>query len=329
MTAEVALLNKTAVALAADSAMTVLGTGKIYPANKLFALTRHHPVGVMIYNNAELMGVPWETIIKMYRQSIGANTKPSCRDYLLDFLDCIGKSPVCTGEQEIANLMRIASAAYARIAGAVDDDLRDLVSRQGRFSTRDESKAIRNAVEKRLAALQGTSVSQSMGGVNANQIARAHRSKLDECIDREFRDYSLSRAVRRSLHRIFTLTIKSAEPSGGHSGIVVAGFGESEMFPTLVEVTTEGMVAGKLKYEVRRETDIGREGTFASEELASMAEALINLTSLKRRVSLDQETVGGPIDIAIISKGDGFVWIKRKHYFDPALNPSYFYRQSL
>ena len=65
------------------------------------------------------------------------------------------------------------------------------------------------------------------------------------------------------------------------------------------------------------------------EELASMAEALINLTSLKRRVSLDQETVGGPIDIAIISKGDGFVWIKRKHYFDPALNPSYFYRQSL
>ncbi len=60
-----------------------------------------------------------------------------------------------------------------------------------------------------------------------------------------------------------------------------------------------------------------------------MAEAPINLTSLKRRVSLDQETVGGPIDIAIISKGDGFVWIKRKHYFDPALNPSYFYRQSL
>ena len=63
--AEIALLNKTAVALAADSAMTDLGTGKIYPANKLFALTKWHPIGVMISN---FMGVPWETIIKMYRQ---------------------------------------------------------------------------------------------------------------------------------------------------------------------------------------------------------------------------------------------------------------------
>ena len=59
------------------------------------------------------------------------------------------------------------------------------------------------------------------------------------------------------------------------------------------------------------------------EELADMAEALVNLTSLKRRVSLDQETVGGPVDIAVISKGDGFVWIKRKHYFDAELNPGY------
>jgi hypothetical protein len=34
--------------------------------------------------------------------------------------------------------------------------------------------------------------------------------------------------------------------------------------------------------------------------------------------------VGGPIDVAVISKGDGFVWIKRKHYFKPELNPGFF-----
>lgn len=59
------------------------------------------------------------------------------------------------------------------------------------------------------------------------------------------------------------------------------------------------------------------------EELAAMAEALVNLTSFKRRVSWDAETVGGPIDVAVISRGDGFIWIKRKHYFDPALNPGF------
>ena len=66
------------------------------------------------------------------------------------------------------------------------------------------------------------------------------------------------------------------------------------------------------------------------EGLAEMAEALVSLTSLKRRVSLDgslaAETVGGPIDVAVISKGDGLVWIKRKQYFSPNLNHRYFYR---
>ena len=59
------------------------------------------------------------------------------------------------------------------------------------------------------------------------------------------------------------------------------------------------------------------------DELASMAEALVNLTSLKRRVTPESETVGGPIDVAIITKGDGFIWIKRKHYFRIELNPQF------
>ena len=61
------------------------------------------------------------------------------------------------------------------------------------------------------------------------------------------------------------------------------------------------------------------------EELAEMAEALVNLTSFKRRVSMGEvETVGGPIDVAVISKVDGLIWIQRKHYFDPSLNPQFF-----
>jgi len=59
-------------------------------------------------------------------------------------------------------------------------------------------------------------------------------------------------------------------------------------------------------------------------ELASLAEALVNLTSLKRKVSLDVETVGGPVDVAVISKGDGLIWIQRKHYFKSELNHQFF-----
>ena len=56
------------------------------------------------------------------------------------------------------------------------------------------------------------------------------------------------------------------------------------------------------------------------EKLATMAEDLVNLASLDLQVTPKNETVGGPIDVAVISKEDGLVWIKRKIYFPPELN---------
>ncbi len=51
-----------------------------------------------------------------------------------------------------------------------------------------------------------------------------------------------------------------------------------------------------------------------------MAETLVNLTSFKRKVTMSKETVGGPIDAAVISRGDGFLWAKRKCHFPKELN---------
>ena len=63
------------------------------------------------------------------------------------------------------------------------------------------------------------------------------------------------------------------------------------------------------------------------DELSNLAESLIKITSIKRKVQSDLETVGGPIDVAIITRGDGFIWTKRKHYFDSDLNPQFFKRK--
>lgn len=67
--------------------------------------------------------------------------------------------------------------------------------------------------------------------------------------------------------------------------------------------------------------------TLPIEELALLAESMINITSVRRKVAIDQNIgmVGGPIDVAIISKGDGLIWLKRKHYFEGKYNPQYFY----
>jgi hypothetical protein len=61
--------------------------------------------------------------------------------------------------------------------------------------------------------------------------------------------------------------------------------------------------------------------------MAAVAKSLVELESLKERVTDSSESVGGPIDVASITKHDGFVWIERKHYFKSELNPRFFLRQ--
>lgn len=84
--------------------------------------------------------------------------------------------------------------------------------------------------------------------------------------------------------------------------------------------------AARDDYETKKFVDpiIDIVADLPKDELAARAESLVNLTSFKRRITAEAETVGGPIDVAVISKGDGFIWIKRKHYFQKDLNPYYF-----
>ena len=56
-------------------------------------------------------------------------------------------------------------------------------------------------------------------------------------------------------------------------------------------------------------------GALPQNELALMAETFVYLTSFKQKISQYAETVGEPIDVAVISKSNGFVWIKHKKYF--------------
>ncbi len=93
MTSLVAVLNSRAVALAADSAVTTrssVGGQKIYnTVNKLYTLSKYHPVGIMVYSNASVLTIPIETVIKSYRQErkdMSCTTLKEYCDHFKDFL---------------------------------------------------------------------------------------------------------------------------------------------------------------------------------------------------------------------------------------------------
>lgn len=51
------------------------------------------------------------------------------------------------------------------------------------------------------------------------------------------------------------------------------------------------------------------------QSMAALAESLIDLTGFHRILTFQQEGVGGPVDLAVINKADGFTWLNRKSWY--------------
>jgi len=434
MTAEIAIMNKQAVALAADSAITY--GPKIYnSANKLFVLSTKAPVGIMIYNNAEFLGVPWETLIKYYRNNILVDKRyDSLENYVKDFLRFIQTSneffPLKIQRKEFERniyekLTHIRKKALQNIKERFEAKKKDESIDKSQIN-----QIITETIDEIHKYLSGLDNLPNVSKIVIAKIRTSYGKIIRDNIKSIFSFVRISNTVKKQLEdiSIFVVT-KGVVPD--YSGIVIAGFGEKEIFPNLYcfhvisklngrlfveevqsinvnhdnaafirpfaqdempktfmegidptqrehimstiqenilynynesvidfishEISTKGINNFNLKaLENKLEAftkDVNTEleqdwqdyrqhehvnpvmeavGALPIDELASMAESLINLTSLKRKMSLNQmETVGGPIDVAVISKEDGFIWINRKHYFKPELNYQYFARKNL
>ena len=91
MTSEVVVMNRIGIALAADSVVSIYYNGVHKKRHdsvvKLFMLSEKHPVGIMVYNNASLLGVPWETIIKLFRKSLEDDGFETLEEYGLELIN--------------------------------------------------------------------------------------------------------------------------------------------------------------------------------------------------------------------------------------------------
>jgi nitrogen regulatory protein PII-like uncharacterized protein len=118
MTAEIVIMNKEAVALASDSAVTSIGRGgnKIFTsANKLFSLSKYNPVGVMVYGNAKIMDVPWEILVKAYRIQLDKKEFNNLEEYADDFVEYINNSRHLFPEDVQERYFKTAVESYFKI----------------------------------------------------------------------------------------------------------------------------------------------------------------------------------------------------------------------
>lgn len=427
MTAEIAVMNRIGVALAADSVVTVgRGPAKTYAsADKLFQLSQSAPVGMMFYGKGDFLRVPWETIIKMYRNRIGDRAFPRLEEYASDFMRFIGAERKLFPDNEQRTFVRIIAMNF--LSYLREKFVRSLRDRAATASSLDDAE-IKRLLTRLVREELGETRREPKCDHLPPKIAEAFRNRYRNVIAgarREiFETLPISQLARCRLAELVSevLVSKRLEESGLSSGVVVAGFGEREHYPALAQFTIYGMAGGRLLYSQERTRAVGgvsdgwlvpfaqtemvatfmegidprlksmmdestatlfervsaiilerlkarhpryarslenkigstlsrllgqfqedmREAcrhhfsgpvmemvaSLPKSELGAMAESLVNLTKFKRRVSKEEETVGGPIDVAVITKGDGFVWIKRKHYFPAELNPRFLARLS-
>lgn len=52
--------------------------------------------------------------------------------------------------------------------------------------------------------------------------------------------------------------------------------------------------------------------SFNIQDMSNMAESLISITNLHRHFSSSEESVGGPVEVAVITRGGGFQWVKHQ-----------------
>lgn len=148
MSAGICIMNRNAIAMAADSAVTVGDHAAIHnSANKLFSLSRIAPVSLIIYANATLMTVPVEIIVKQYKKQLGDRTFPQLSDYVDDFIGYIeNNSRLFRFEiTEQSYVMQLFCDLLVGTRGDYDNYTRAKKSACGRELTDSEKEEIRDA----------------------------------------------------------------------------------------------------------------------------------------------------------------------------------------
>lgn len=411
-------MNRLAVVLAADSATTVSGwvNGQreeryFKGANKIFQLSNAEPVGVMIYDSAEILRVPWELVIKSFRSRLGTTAFDDISGYAEAFFRFI---------QDDVKIFPLS----VRISTIRDASIQTCLAWIGEFSkngTNDFSiEDTNNFIDQQLASLENI---QFYDGISKDLVDEIYNATYEKLVS-EISDFLayIGKPGSVDLYRLaqagLLFSIKNPEKAFNTTGIVFAGYPNDSIFPTMVEYKFYGVVGSiSLFKQTRKEiidhdtpasissfaqtsmidtfsTGLGFEmyaaimnvigsrldgladqilgalgvevssfdqkaqlvqaasqgisdlildhvrnnhsiplwrviGSLPVDEMAGLAETLITLQSLKEKVTKPSESVGGPVDVAAITRTEGLVWIKRKHFFDPSLNTRYMLRQAM
>lgn len=423
MTAELGLLNKSNVILAADSAVTIGIHNKVFnTANKLFPLSNYEPVGIMIYNNSEWMGIPLEIIIKSYTKQLNETFFQTLEEYRDDFIKFIKLNfKKFINDEQIKEIIEFRLyEILQRLTEYLEEDVNELIDelqRKGEdFNLSEITENTFFEIIDKISKVKDD-ILPEFNEYSIEEFKLEYKKVIEEILPGFFTTIKIKKSpkfTQRIYKCIFHELICVFSDDEDFSGLVIAGYGNDEIFPSISEIKLGEIISNKLRYQVDDTETINNNNTalicpyaqrdmvdtfvkginpnfyesiqeilienikksiieikkeipnidegilnqkifsiipntirkidkvsfethtklivksisyLRKDDLIEFAENLIKLTSIKRKTSSELQSVGGPIDIAVITKHEGFVWIKRKDNIDKEFNSAYFNRE--
>lgn len=324
MTAEIAILNKSGIVLASDSASTI-GGNKVYnTAKKLFTLDSEHSVGIMVYGNAEFMETPWEIIIGQYRKKIGNITLKNIDEYCKSFLGFLNDQQYLKNQESQDRYIQLYSESVISAVFQETEDSVNFLMSQG--------QEVNNQIFIRL-------LKQAIGGIT-NSFDYPYTIEIDK-VEFENKYSSLfkhilfqissfeevSNAIFNDIKELIYHTIIRDNTFLSSTGIVIAGYGEDDIFPSLKSYRLYGFIMNQLKQSTYKAENIGNgpdkiQSTiipFAQDDVVNTVVQGIDpqLSLFLANKSNDFDEVGKEKYNKIIEEMSA---IQQQHYIFPLLN---------
>jgi hypothetical protein len=267
MTAEVAVLNKLGVALAADSTVTITsqdGSKTYNTTNKLFTLSKYQPVGILIYRATELNSIPLEIIIKQFREYIGSKERDELAEYADAFIRYLRSHVPISRDDQIYNVDRLATQYSLILRDRYAKDCRDQQVPLAASLRKASGAKIFDDVLTRLRT-QARTYGRNPGfqKLSPARVLSQYRATI-EGVTKGVIDYFKPTASHVSRAALWvTEAILSNDVSSGHSGFVVAGYGRDQYYPSLISHRTDGFIANRFKMIRYRPSVIARDNAAA------------------------------------------------------------------
>jgi hypothetical protein len=251
MTSEIAVMNQRAVALAADSAVTLIDGGTVVVRNdqrKLYNLVEKRPVGVMFFGVADIMGHPWDRLIEHYQKKIQPKEFAHLGDYAASFTGMLDKlDEFFPPDRQKDDYKRLLASVFRYVFHLAQ------YLRENNDADISDAAILEEAIKRIWHDYQF----REDGSARANlacfpqgfgdKVGRENADIIAELISYGFGPFALPQDSSQKLKDIAVFCVVKDLFLEDVTGLVFAGFGADDRYPVVVTYLLSAIVGGIVK----------------------------------------------------------------------------------